>query len=228
MKNEMSIMIPQATVQVMALAELKQDNLYTKIPNTQKHYYINESVKIGQNVAKNIKHNYRNKSIKEICELHNLKINIIENKQISKFLKLRAEYLHYDRQINIYKSSIEKMMQQFAELDIDLTYEEIVDIHLAHEFFHYLEFSEIGITSDRLKPINIKSFLHHNRTASILKTREIAAHTFCYQYLNLNIHPKFLDYLFLLSLGEIEISVLSAYLQKLQMEIENEFKGGVV
>lgn len=212
--------IQRANKEVMALAELKQDNLYLKIPTRQRKYYIDESIKIGIQVAESIKEKHKNKSIEALCQLYNIRINIIGNKQISKYLNLRAEYLNYNNQINIYQSSMEKMMQQFAQINVDLTYQEILEIHLAHEFFHFLEFNMIGITSDHLQPIKMKRLLLKNSNASVLKTREIAAHTFCLKYLNLKIHPKFLDYLFLLSNGEINEIQLSSYLEKLQLEIE--------
>ncbi|HEY4537189.1 MAG TPA: hypothetical protein VIG45_01905 [Erysipelothrix sp.] len=137
MNENINEFIHRANKEVMALAELKQDNLYLKIPNTERKYYIDESIRIGTQVAESIQEKHNNKSIEMLCQLYQIRINIIENRQISKYLNLRAEYLHYNNQINIYQSSVEKMRQQFAQINIDLTHQEILEIHLAHEFFHY-------------------------------------------------------------------------------------------
>lgn len=212
-----------ATDKVMSLAELKEDNLYSKIGEDSLGSYIEESMDIGTKSANKLKREYPNKSVKEICQVKGIDINLIEDSPKFKFVKIRAEYLHYKRQLNIYNNSIEDMAKQFQNLDMkdSIDKEDIIDIHISHELFHFLEYEEIGLTNAKLKPVKIFGLFNRERTSTIINTREIAAHMFCKEMLNLDIHPKWIDYLYLLGAKEISYEDLEKYLLNLNEEVSN-------
>lgn len=215
--------------QVMSLAELKEDNLFRKIPKELISTYISESMNIGVKTAISIKQKYKGMTPYEICSQNGIKIDVIKEQPKMKFVKIRAEYIHFSKQLNIYDCSIKDMKLQFEKLDMDLVLEEkdIKDIHISHEFFHFLEYEEIGLTNEKMDKIKIFSLFNKNRQSTILRTREIAAHMFCKEFLDLDFHPKWIDYIYLLGSSQVSYEELNKHLQELNVEVNTYFnKGG--
>ena len=210
-----------ATDMAMSLAELKEDNLFSKINEEFISNYLGKSMNIGIMAAENLRSQYKDNNIREICRDKGIKINLIEGSQKLKFVRIRAEYFHHKRQLNIYVNSIRNMKEQFQSLDMGIDIEKlnIIDIHIAHELFHFLEYEEIGLTNERLESVDISNVFNKKRVSTVLKTREIAAHMFCKKILNLDIHPKWMDYLYLLGVKEITYKELKQYLINLNEEV---------
>ena len=89
-------------------------------------------------------------------------------------------------------------------------------IHLAHEFYHFLEFKNNKNTNDMLDSIDIYFFRGIKRKSTILKTREIAAHSFCKEILKLKFHPKILDYIYLIEKEKIDLKEFKKYINELK------------
>lgn len=217
-----------ATDKIMSLAELKEDNLFGKIPKKLIPIYIDKSMNIGINAAKDFKEEYRGKTPDEICVEKRISLNFIKSEPKLKFITIRAEYLHHNRQLNIYNHSIEEMEKQFknSHMDFTLNKKDIVNIHIVHELFHFLEYEEIGLTNEKMEKVQLYSLFSRKREGSIISTREIAAHMFCKEFLNLKIHPKWMDYMYLLASSELNYDELEDYLKKLNQEISMYYKNG--
>jgi len=98
-------------------------------------------------------------------------------------------------------------------LDVDLDW--VARLHLAHEFYHFLEFSGGRRTGDEVGPIRVRGFLR-SRPRVLRSASEIAAHTFAETVTGSPIHPKLTDYLVLVSDGtmtEEEFAHLAATAQ---------------
>ncbi|WP_066500963.1 hypothetical protein [Abyssisolibacter fermentans] len=209
-----------ATDKVMSLAELKEDNIYRKIPHNMQKLYVSESMKIGVGTANLIKEKYNDADIKSICSDKGITIKFIDKIPKLKFIKIRADYSHQEKCLNIYNSSIEEMYKQFNKIDMGfkLNVDDIINIHIAHELYHYLEYEEIGLTNEILPKITLFKFGSIERKSTVVKTREIAAHMFCRKMLNLSVHPKWIDYIYLLAASEIKYKDLKEYLLNLKEE----------
>nr|WP_314638984.1 hypothetical protein [uncultured Olsenella sp.] len=76
----------------------------------------------------------------------------------------------------------------------------LIDLHVAHEFFHFLEHREERSVSMRMRPVRIRSLLRvRNRRLS--SPSEVAAHTFAYDMAGGPVRPTASDYLVLLADG---------------------------
>lgn len=114
----------------------------------------------------------------------------------------------------IYRQSIAELARHSR--DVELSEEEALQIHLAHEYFHYLEYhsSEIpdektmkvydhGFVSDYLEPVELTRFLGRRRTGGILRCSEIAAHAFAKELTGVSILPNYFDYTYLMDTGRL-------------------------
>lgn len=99
-----------------------------------------------------------------------------------------------------------------AGADTGIDAEKALQVHLAHEYFHYLEdhSSEIkdertmayygnGYVSDYLALVELTRIFGKKRKAGILRCSEIAAHAFAKELTGLKILPNFYDYTYLIA-----------------------------
>lgn len=202
------------TDEILSLLELKEDRIFHKIPKDRISYYIYESNRIGRNVA--IK--YKNEDLELLLKNNGVKVLIKDYCQ-SKNLDIRGEIIFdgKDRQIIIYKNSIEQIVDTLKRYGLNITEEEVYNIHLAHELYHFLEFKNEENTNYLLDEIDIKVWRAIKRKATILKTREIAAHAFCKEILCLKFHPKLLDYIYLIENNKIILEDFKAYISELEL-----------
>jgi hypothetical protein len=203
------------TDEILSLLELKEDRLFDKIPKEKISYYINESNKIGRDTS--IK--YKNEDIEKLLKDNGVKVLIKDHCQ-SKNLDIRGEIIfdEKERQIIIYKNSIEQIVETLKGYGLNISKKEVYNIHLAHELYHFLEFKNEENTNYLLEKIDINFGRLIKRKSTILKTREIAAHAFCKELLNLKFHPKLLDYIYLIENKKIDLKEFKSYIDNLALE----------
>lgn len=196
--------------ELMAICELMEDPIFRKIPKDKIKYYIENSFIIGCEKAAMLKKNCGNKTLTELCMDNGITVNIIDKPYKVMDTNYRAEIIYSENQINILKPSIMLMEEQLKDIaDI----EKIIDIHIAHEFYHFLEYRSKKDTADMLSPVTILKIGKFNKKSKVIKTCEIAAHAFCKEYLNLPFHPKALDFIFLINKGEMSYDEFVQYLE---------------
>jgi len=162
---------------ITARSELAQDVLYKRIPEADHERICDEAWQFGVEAARSLLANYPNCNIAEIAEKDGLKIVRERIDKVSAGLRFFSEYFPKKNSIHMYLLSI----RLFAKHN-ELTEEEAEELILAHEYFHYLEENQIGITSKRytiprisIGPINIGQ-------TGIASLSEIAAHGFARTY----------------------------------------------
>ena len=199
--------------ETLSLLELMDDSLFHKIPKAKIKYYINEAIKIGKNVAKE----YNCKDIESLLKEHGVEV-LVKESCGTKNLDIRGEII-FDKEekyIIIYKNSINQIMETLKRHGLSITKKQVYNIHLAHEFYHFLEYSNNETTNYKLDKIEIILGGFIKRKATILKTREIAAHAFCKEILDLKFHPKLLDYIYLIENQQINILEFKKYIKELE------------
>lgn len=199
--------------EILSLLELMEDSLFHKIPKEKIKYYINESIQIGKNLA----NEYSNKDIGALLKNHGVELVIKECCE-SKKLDIRGEIIFdkEEKQIIIYKNSIDQIIETLKKHELSISRKEVYNIHLVHEFYHFLEYSNNDNTNYKIDKIEIGLGRFIKRKATILKTREIAAHAFCKEILNLKFHPKLLDYIYLLENKKINLIEFKKYIKELE------------
>lgn len=208
-----------ATNKVMSLAELREDEYYEKIPKEKISYYVEESINIGLEAAKTILNDYDTVDLEKICEDKGVQIELDTDEYGFEIIKLRGKYSNErKKKIILYDKSIKRIEGKFKETKLNnfLNYNQIKEIQLAHEFFHFLE-EEIGVTSEKLEPLTVRHIGIIKREYPISKTCDIAAHIFTKELLKLPFHPKLMDYYYLVGIGYIDFE----FLEKHFLELEN-------
>ncbi|MCF0149137.1 MAG: hypothetical protein HUJ77_12170 [Clostridium sp.] len=197
----------------LSLLELMEDSLFYKIPREKVKYYIDESIKIGKNVAKE----YNCKDIESLLKENGVVV-LLKESCGTKNIDIRGEIIFdkEEKQIIIYKNSIEQIIETLKKHGLIITKKQVYNIHLAHEFYHFLEYSNNEATNYKLDKIEIILGGFIKRKYTILKTREIAAHAFCKEILNLKFHPKLLDYIYLVENQKINIVELKKRIKELE------------
>lgn len=186
--------------------ELRQDFLFHKIPEEKIMDYVDRSLQIGDQKALMI----QNRDIKQLLEAADIEIE--NNSGSGDFfkVKLRAQF-EFDpkgkNKIILYHESI----QEFSERS-GLDLQKAIDLHLVHEYFHYLESRESKSVPERLEPVVNFEFLGLKKRAHINRCSEIAAHAFTQKYLDIEMLPNGYDFQYLINKGEIT----EAYLREME------------
>lgn len=130
---------------------------------------INYAINYGKQIAKQIKENFPDNSLMEICERKNLILKNTENLFFNSFI---LAYFNSE-DLSIYfdetKISLTDMkLKQMFNLKVDLG-----EIILSHEVFHFLTYQDLSFKKQGQKYI------------------EIAGFSFVKEFLNLSYHPIF-------------------------------------
>jgi len=146
---------------------------------------------------------YMGTSVRSLCQREGLKHEITSKSGKFHNVSLRAQidFATNPPEIIIYSSSLSEMQQALETVmghqespDLD----RLIDIHLAHEFYHYLEYKSGRFTNELLEPIDVLKLGFYTKRSSVVKCSEIAAHAFCKEIMGLPYLPNLLDYVYLI------------------------------
>ncbi len=185
----------------LAHEQLTRDLFYQKVPPEQAEQYVCTALKIGADVAKACP----SKDIYELCADNNIRVEKLSAKGKYFGVRMRAEIHMSDEETKIllYWQSIEDItqsLQDFFPDDQRMSLDTILKMHLAHEFFHYIEQRDSMRVNEMLPKVVTFSFLGFKRRATILTLSEVAAHSFSKELLQLPHYPYLYDKLYALSL----------------------------
>lgn len=221
---------------IMGMFELSNDLLYQKIPQERRWYYIEESLQIGREAAQRLMKESDFEGIHDLYQTAQIEIEYLEESGKTYGVAFRAQS-EFDREGNakvlIYKGSIRELSEHSNCMPEELvpevsgiTMEKALEIHLAHEFFHYLEYhsSEIkdektmkyhslGVVSEYLDSIESMRIFGWKRNSKILRCSEIAAHAFAKTMTGIEVLPNYYDYCYLTATGKIRAEDFQAMLE---------------
>lgn len=190
-----------------ALSDLSRDLIFHKIPSDAYGYYIKESLKIGRETAAA----YKGKDIRDWYAKHALTIEHSEHSGHFSSMRFRAEIIMGKKQhkVILYPSSLAELYTagaKYLSAENQLDFRQVETLHLAHEFFHFIEFQRGKSTNDLLNKVETQKILGIVRKISVLQTCEIAAHAFAQELLELPFYPGALDFMYLAYNGEMTVS----------------------
>ncbi|WP_202128891.1 hypothetical protein [Paenibacillus dendrobii] len=202
--------------EILGCMELKQDPLFHKIPEDKIAYYVQASLRAGRVAAEkykgcNIRRMYREAGLR-----HEVTDASGDFHQVS--FRAQIDFAKKPPQILLYSSSLNGMQRvcrnilgasPTAEPDMD----RLIDIHLAHEFYHWLEYREGSFTNERLEPIEVFKLGPYTKRSSVVQCSEIAAHAFCKEVLDLPCLPNLLDYAYLIEDNQLQEKVFEQQLE---------------
>lgn len=188
--------------EVLAGCELSQDLLYGKIPENKRAEYIDASLRMGREYAGK----YAGQDIYQLYKDHGIEIVYYKEtkKTMGVLLRGQAVMSSKEKKVELYRSSIESLAANSSfGASAGITPAQAEQIHLAHEFFHYLEFAEGESVAQKLPPVLLTNLLGWKRYGHINRCSEIAAHAFAKELLKLPCLPNAYDYFYLISTGKM-------------------------
>lgn len=97
--------------------------------------------------------------------------------------------------VELFETVIEEIVSLLDKKGISMTWQEIRDLHLAHEYYHCMEYLQERQISCSLPPVCYRTIGIIKRQGYLNRTREIAAHMFAKEVCACPFHPKYLDVL---------------------------------
>lgn len=116
-----------------------------------------------------------------------------------------------------------KEIPEIGESGVD----QMMSLHLAHEYFHCLEYLKNGRVYRLLRPARKKGFLGI-RECRIRTASEIAAHTFANEVMKPAVPPPVIDYLTMLRQGELSPEVFEKNVMRMRRKREAANRPGAV
>jgi hypothetical protein len=159
--------------------ELTRDLLYHRIPREDLAAISDRAWETGEAAAFFILETYPGKSMAEIAEEEALTVIYTERDNVAGRVRYFSEYYSGRKTIYMYTESIEKWAQANK-----LNIEEAKELILAHEFFHHLECTSLGLTSKQYTVPHFKIGKLTIGKAGIRALSEIGAHGFSYTFFN--------------------------------------------
>jgi len=170
----------------LADKELTYDYCYGKIPPEDRAVIVEKAWAKGVEAAKVVYDRYQgNTNFFEILEKSGLSCLKVDRDYVVGKNRYFSDYLTGRAQVKLYMGSIRLWAKQN-----DLGLDEAANMILSHEYFHFMEYSEIGLTSREYQvPMLIVGNLELGRTG-IRALSEIGAHAFAWTYHELAMADK--------------------------------------
>lgn len=196
----------------LALCELSNDLIYGKIPKDKLFYYVSNSLLAGKDAAKK----YQGSDILKLYQENGIRVDYLDKspEQFGVLLRGNAVLSGKDCSVELYRESIRQLAAHSKTEDgAALDYDFALRIHLAHEFYHFLEYREGTTISMRLDPVKTLDLKFYSRRAHVRRCEEVAAHAFAKELLGLPVLPNYYDYLYLIDCGKLSRSKFESMLE---------------
>ncbi len=188
---------PNLSPEILAFLELEQDDYFAFVSAEQTIEWIEAAMQYGKEISERYPP-YQN--LTKLCNqllADGIRIQFRPSHPNGEWI--RAQYYPRSSTIEIYHSSLNQLRSFFAQQCFEPVEEEdLIAMHLYHEWFHYLEEKKFGRTDLLLPKVTVKQWGPFTLKKSLSRTREIAAHTFTQKILQLPWSPLLLDQLLLL------------------------------
>lgn len=203
--------------EVFAFSDLKEDFAYARIPREKRQYYITAGLAAGRRAARI----YRGRDLGALlCS---------DGVEIRRFSDPSPSGLHsqicYDgaaKQVDLFRDTARQLSAAMDKTPCPVSPQELERLFLAHEFYHWLEYSSGAGTELQCEPICTKMFGLFPRQVRIRRTGEIAAFAFSKEFCGLPVHPKAIDYVFAYGREGKSFEEICARLAGLEAEYQAE------
>lgn len=207
---------PTLSPAVLALTELEQDEMYPLLPEQMISHVLEEAISFGKNAARGEHYEGDLAPLINRVIQSGVRILFVEREGHDSSGWIRAQYRRKPPTIEIYKPSLKQLGQFFRQSGYRIHPDDLIALHLYHEWFHHLESSSLGRTDHRLPKVEKKRWGPLVLRRRIYRLREIAAHSFTQSALGLSWSPLWLDHLLLLTDRGWSKSQIRDHFQQLQ------------
>lgn len=157
--------------------ELKRDILYRKIPEGDREKICDMAWQRGMRAARKILRQYPDQRIQDIAEKEGLKVCHVVNENVNTAFRTFGEYHVQGNYMILYQGSIEKWAKANS-----LTMSVAEEMVMAHEFYHFLECTKIGETSEMYHVPTLRLGKAVLLKSGVRALSEIGAHGFARTY----------------------------------------------
>ncbi|MDR6226481.1 hypothetical protein [Desmospora profundinema] len=190
---------PPLDTEVLAWKELEQDEFYPQLSPVQIPHLVTEAIRFGREAARPYHYEgsidpWINKVIRS-----KVKILLIRTGTEKATSSIRAQYRRKPPVIEIHRSSLDQLDRFFQDSGLHVPQDDLIALHLFHEWFHHLESTQLGRADDALPKAVKKQWGPFHFKSRITRLREIAAHAFTQEVMALPWSPLWLDHLMLMS-----------------------------
>lgn len=164
-----------------AYMELTKDVSYHKIPVEDRKPIVDKAWETGEKVARDLFAKYgKKKSVAEILIHSGLTVKRVAEDNVIGKMRYFSEYYSGSNQIVLYTKSI----KQWARSN-RIPYVTAEKLFLLHEYYHYMEHNEIGLTAHQYQVPRFKIGQWIIGRVGIRMLSEIAAYAFSRTYYEL-------------------------------------------
>lgn len=211
----------------LAVMELQRDLLFHRIPEGKTKEYVDIALRAGREQAQR----FSGRALGALCEERGIHVQISETTQGMAGLTFRAkiEYGEKGAVFTLFAPAVGNLMELVNPLlqpEDRFTFQSACDMLVAHEFYHYLEFKELGDTADRAPKVDIARLFGKPRQARIMRCGEVAAHAFAKEFLGLPFLPNLADYLYFVATKKWSEKDLNEKLLLAAAMLESKNPGG--
>lgn len=211
----------QNRTEVMDLFELQEDHMYEKLSREECCYYIQASVKEAHRQFLI----YQQADLRDILKTNGVTVcfdpHLYQYQMVYQNVQSQILFCEKEKRIDIFVPFLEEKSSILREMQFDITTQKLMEICLAHEFYHFLEYQSGKFTGELLKKKEYKFFGCTKRKV-IKWTSEVAAHHFAMEMCQLNFHPKITDYYYQIKKGAVTEEHFIGAIEKAQQFL----KGG--
>lgn len=220
--HEVSLFVwPTLPFRYLAYLELEQDEFFHLIPQEQIPQLIHLAIDYGRQMAKKFVKKMELPFLINTLLNEGVKVRFFNHQSGNSWI--RAQYIRKPPTIELNRSSLKQMDTFFRKTKQPVGEEDLIQLHLVHEWFHHLEESKKQRTDFILPRVKKKlwgPFITHKPISCL---REIAAHTFTEHALQLTWSPLLLDHLLILTdQGKSRLEIRE-YFQTVQQRLEPIF-----
>lgn len=197
--GEAVIALDRIQDEVFALDDLREDFVYKHIPPAERMKYIQAGLYAGRQAAER----YAGQDLTALLRQDGVQIHRIDTPSPT----LMHAQITYDkklRQVDIFTNTAHRISRAAAQAGYAMEAEQVERVFLAHEFYHWLEYSGRLCPVEETLSVQVRALGGiWCRQAQVHRTGEIAAFVFAKEYCGMTVHPKALDHLLLCeTLGE--------------------------
>ena len=203
--------------EVFAFSDLKEDTAYRRIPRQKRRYYLQEPIRLGGQAAIQ----YRGRDLERILRDSGVSVQTLHDGPPG-YLHAQILYDGDRREVQIYTAVARRLSEVMAETPFPFTPEQLQKLFLAHEFYHWLEYSSQTSTDSRCEPVEVRLLGLFRSRVRIRRTSEIAAFQFAKEFCQLSIHPKIMDYVLLYRERGAAFAEIDRELSALRSKYEEE------
>lgn len=156
-----------------------------RLTDEQKRKYILNAIEEGNRLGEKVKEKFQTNNPFKIADHLGLKVKPMEQGTSDEFCVKFAEYSPRQAVIYVNTKAVEK-------LEDALGLNNVQEIFVTHELFHYFEVKEIGRVCRKI-PVEITIFKRIKIKYPLVAISEIAANAFVKKFLDLPFEPKVLD-----------------------------------